>query len=133
MAALVSKIQVHEGEFVRVHVPAYLARSLQLALGGVHAPFFTERDGPILMVVLRREEWERLASRFAAAEVAAEFRLIAVQVPGVDPAFPARLRQALAEAGLDAVLLPSFHNDYVLVREVELPSCLAAITRLLTG
>lgn len=126
-------IHVHDGEFTHVRVPAYLERSLQLALATVHAPFFTDYEETALTVVLRREEWERLASRFAAAEVATGFRLIAVQAPGQDPAFPARLRQALAQRGVSAALLPSFHNDYVLVRDDQLQTCLAAISHLSSG
>lgn len=124
--------QVHDGEFVRVHVPAYLERSLQLALGSVHAPFFTARDGPAFTVVLQRDEWERLTSRFAAAEVATGFRLVIVEAPGPDPDFPARLRQALTQSGVSAALLPSFHNDYVLVRDDQVEACLTAISRLST-
>ncbi len=122
--------RVHDGEFVRVLVPAYLERSLQLALGGVHAPFFTARNGAGFTVVLQREEWERVASRFAAAEVTAGFRLVTVVTPGMDAGFPTRLRQALAERGVSAALMPSFHNDYVLVRDDQVEACLEAISQL---
>lgn len=126
-------VQIHGAEFVRVRVPAYLERSLQLALADVHAPFFTDHEGTALTVVLRREEWERLASRFATAQVTTGFRLVAVQVPGADAAFAARLRQALVQPGLEAALLPSFHNDYVLVQADQVEVCAAAIRRLLAG
>lgn len=119
--------QVHDGEFVRVFVPAYLERSLQLALGTVHAPFFTERNGEAFAVVLQRQEWERVAPRFATAQVTVGFRLVTVVTPEMDSGFPARLRQVLTERGVSAALMPSFHNDYVLVRSDQLEACLQAI------
>jgi len=126
------RIQLHEGEFVRVRVPAGLERSLQLALAGAHAPFFGHREGGAFEVVLRASEWERIAPRFATAAVTAGFRLLSVS-PGPEATFPARLRRALAEGGVEAALLPSFHNDHVLVQADQLPRCLAVVSRLLAG
>jgi hypothetical protein len=129
----VSVIDVHDGEFVRVQIPASLERSLHLALGGVHAPFFTLHEGTAVVVILRREEWEHLAPHFASAQPAAGFRLVSVHpVPG-DTDFPARLTAALAAAGISARLLPSFHNDHLLVADDELDRTLAAIRHLLEG
>jgi hypothetical protein len=125
-------IELHDGEFVRVRVPAALERSLQLALAGVHAPFFERRQGAAVEVVLREAEWRRIAPRFASAEAAAGFRLVSVR-PGAAADFPARLRRALAADGVQAHLLPSFHNDHVLVRADQLERCLAVITRCLGG
>lgn len=132
-AARTGTFHVHQAEFVRVHVPGHLERSLQLALAGVLAPFFTDREGTRVTAVLQRGEWERLASRFASAEVTSGLRLVTVLVPGADAAFSARLRRVLAEGGVEAILLPSFHNDYVLVREDQVPRGLEAISRLLAG
>lgn len=124
---------MHDPEFVRSRVPGYLERSLQLALAGVPAPFFTYREGAFVVVIAQRREWERLAPRFPAATATAGYRLVAVTPPGPDAAFPARLRQALADSGLEAQLLPSFHNDYVLVRDADLDRCVAVITALCGG
>lgn len=122
--------RVHDGEFVRVRVPAGLERSLQLALTGAHAPFFEHRDAGALDVVLREAEWARLAPRFAGAAVARGYRLVSLQpAPERTPA----LRRALAEAGVEAVLLPSFHHDHLLVRADQLERCLAALSRLPAG
>lgn len=124
-------IQLHDGEFVRVRVPGYLERSLTLALGAVHAPFFTAHEGAAIAVVLRREEWDRLAARFASAQVVAGFRLISIQPAQADPDFPSRLRDALAEHGLAAQLLPSLHAEQLLVTGDELDRTVAAVRRLL--
>ncbi len=126
------RIWIHEGEFVRVRVPAYLERSLQLALAGAHAPFFEHREEGGLEVVLRGGEWERIAPRFAGSAVTRGFRLVSVN-PGPDSAFPARLRRAFDEHGVEAALLPSFHNDHVLVQDDQLQRCLEVVRRLLSG
>jgi len=126
-------IVVHEREFLRARVPGYLERSLQHALAGVAPPFFTYREGAVVIVVVERQEWEHLAPRFPAAAVTTGYRLVVVTPPGSDPAFPARLRRALAGGGIEAQLLPSFHNDYVLVRAADLDRCLALITALPDG
>lgn len=124
-------IQIHDGEFVRVRVPAQLERSLQLALAGAHAPFFQHREAGALEVVLQEAEWARIAGRFAGSRVAPGFRLVSVH-PGGQPAFPARLRQALADDGVEAALLHSFHNDHVLVRADQLERCLTVVRKLLS-
>jgi len=124
-------IEVHDHEFVRVQVPLSLERSLHLALGGVHAPFFTLRDEGALVVILRRVEWDRLAPRFASALVTAGFRLVSLHPPHLDGAFPARLAAALSVAGLSARLLPSFHNDHLLVPGGELERTVEAVRPLL--
>ena len=126
------RIWIHEGEFLRVRVPASLERSLQLALAGAHAPFFEHRDAGALEVVLRGSEWERIAPRFAGSTVTSGFRLISVH-PGADSAFPARLRRAFNASGVEAALLPSFHNDHVLVRDDQLQRCLDVVRQLLSG
>ena len=123
-------VHVHDGEFVRVRVPAYLERSLQIALGGVHAPFFTDHEGAALAVVLRRDEWDRLAPRFTAAEVSGGFRLLSLK-RGPDPWLPSSLRQALGERGVAACVLPSFHNDHLLVRDDHVQRCLEVIREIL--
>ena len=124
-------IEIQDGEFVRVQVPAYLERSLHLALGGVHAPFFTMHEGAAVVVVLRREEWVHLAARFSSAHLTPGLRLVSVHPGRDDSQFPARLTAALATAGVSARLLPSFHNDHLLVTDDELERTLAAIRRLL--
>lgn len=123
-------VHVHEGEFVRVRVPAYLERSLQIALTGVHAPFFTDHEGAALAVVLRRDEWDRLAPRFAAADVSGGFRLVSLH-PGSDPLLPSRLRRALDEQGVAAVVVASFHNDHLLVSDDHVQRCLEVIRQVL--
>lgn len=124
-------IEIHDGEFVRVEVPAYLARSLRLALRGVHAPFFTQPDDGAVVAVLRREEWARLAPRFAAARAAGGFRLVSIRPMRPDGEFLARLGGALAAAGAVARLLPSFHHDYLLVAGDELERTVEAIRHFL--
>jgi len=124
-------IEIQDGEFVRVQVPAYLERSLHLALGGVHAPFFTVHEGMAVVVILRRQEWEHLAARFASARLTAGFRLVSVRPAPGDSQFPTRLTEALVAAGVSARLLPSFHNDHLLVAHDELDRTLGAIRRLL--
>ena len=126
-------IEIQDGEFVRVQVPAYLERSLHLALGGVHAPFFTLQEPMAVVVVLRREEWDRLAPRFASAQLTAGFRLVSVQPPRDDTQFPARLTAALTAAGVPVQLLPSFHNDHLLVAHDDLDRTLGAIRHVLEG
>ena len=125
-------VHVHDGEFVRVRVPAYLERSLQIALGGVHAPFFTDHEGATLAVVLRRDEWDRLATRFTAAEVRGGFRLLSLPA-GPDPLLPSRLRQVLDGRGVAAYVLPSFHNDHLLVRDDQVQRCLELIRQVLSS
>lgn len=124
-------IEIHDNEFVRVQVPVSLERSLHLALGGVHAPFFTLHEEGAVVVILRREEWDRLAPRFASARVTAGFRLVSLHPPHLDGAFAARLAAALSAAGLAARLLPSFHNDHLLVPGGELERTVEAIRPLL--
>ena len=125
-------IQVHEGEFVYVRVPGRLEPSLQRAIADVHAPFFQRRGGETLEVVLRESEWARIAPRFLGSEAVSGFRLVSVD-PGGEPTFPARLRRALADDGVEASLLPSFHNDHLLVRAGQLERCLAVIRKLLAS
>lgn len=124
-------IEIHDHEFVRVEVPRALERSLQLALGGVHAPFFTLHGETAIVVVLRRDEWDRLAPRFASARAAGGFRLVTLHPPQLDGTFPIRLREALAAAGLSARPLPSFHNDYLLVPADEVERAIEAVRPLL--
>jgi hypothetical protein len=126
-------IEIHDHEFVRVQVPRSLERSLHLALGGVHAPFFTLHQKEAVVVVLRREEWERLAPRFASAQVMAGYRLVSLHPAHADGAFPARLGAALTSAGLSARLLPSFHNDHLLVPGAELAPTVEAIRKFLAA
>lgn len=125
-------VHLHDGEFVRVRVPVYLERSLQIALGGVHAPFFTDHEGTALAVVLRREEWERLAHRFVGAAVETGFRLVSFQPDASDLMLPSRLRHGLHKRGVGAAVLPSFHHDHLLVREDQAERCLELITRILS-
>jgi hypothetical protein len=124
-------IDVHVHEFVRVHVPLSLERSLHLALAGVHAPFFTLHDEGTVVVILRREEWDRLAPRFASARVSGGFRLVSLRPSHLGGTFAVRLMAALSAAGLSARLLPSFHNDHLLVPGVELDRTVEAIRSLL--
>ncbi len=124
-------IEIHDHEFVRAEVPRALERSLQLALGGAHAPFFTFSEETAIVVVLRRDEWDRLAPRFASARAAGGFRLVTLHPPRPDAAFPARLREALVAAGLSARPLPSFHNDYLLVPAGEVERTVEAVRPLL--
>jgi hypothetical protein len=124
-------IEIHEGEFARVRISAMLERSLHLALGGVHAPFFTIHEGDAVVVILRREEWDHLASRFVSVRPETGFRLVSICPPRPDRGFPARLSAALAAAGVTARLLPSFHNDKLLVAGMELDRALETIRRQL--
>jgi hypothetical protein len=125
-------IDIQDGEFIRVRIPALLERSLHLALGGVHAPFFTLHEGDAVVVILRREEWNHLAPRFVSGQPTAGFRPVSIHPPHLDGHFPARLNAALAAAGVAARLLPSFHNDHLLVAGGELDRTLEAIRRLLS-
>lgn len=120
-------IAVQAGEFVQARVPAYLERSLTLALGGIHAPFFTFHEGTTIVVILRRDEWDRLAPRFISADWTAGFRLISVRPPSGDDRFPERLAAALREAGVGARLLSSLHADHLLVSPEQLGRTLAVI------
>lgn len=124
-------VQVHEAVFARVRVPAYLERSLQLALGGVHAPFFTLHDVDAIVVVLRDDEWARLTSRFASATVESGFRLVSVQVHGSDAQVARKLVTALASGGIAAAVLPSFHHDHLLVPGDQLHAALPVIHQVL--
>ena len=124
-------IEIQDGEFVRVQVPASLERSLRLALGGVHAPFFTIHEGMAVVVILRRDEWEHLAPRFASAHLTTGFRLVSIHPARGDSQFPARLTAALVAMGLSARVMPSFHNDHLLVANDELDRTLGAIRFLL--
>lgn len=124
-------VHVHDGEFVRVRVPANLERSLQIALNGLHAPFFTDHKKTALAVVLRRGEWERVAQRFLGSEVETGFRLIAMQPHASDPAFASRVSRELGEYGLSAAVLPAFHHDHLLVPEAQTERCLEVIRRIL--
>jgi hypothetical protein len=126
-------LEIHDGEFMRVQVPVSFERSLHLALGGVHAPFFTLHEEGAVVVILRREEWDRIAPRFASARVTAGFHLVSLRPPHLDGEFPARLAAMLLTAGLSARLLPSFHNDHLLVSAGELQRTVEAIRRLLAG
>lgn len=126
-----SGARLHEARFVRARIPTYLERSLQLALAGSHAPFFTSREPGIVIATLREDEWDRIAGRFAAAMAERGFRLVSLDVRPDDPTFTARLTAALAAAGLRAIPLPSFHRDHVLVREAEAERCLAAVQQFL--
>lgn len=125
-------VHVQDGEFVRVRVPVYFERSLHIALGGVHAPFFTDHEGTVIAVVLRREEWERLAQRFVGADVEAGFRLVSLQPGASDLTLLSRLRHGLQEHGAAAEVLPAFHHDHLLVREDQAQRCLELITRILS-
>ena len=124
-------IEVHEHEFVRVHVPRSLERSLHLALAAVHAPFFTLHEGGTVVVILQQEEWNRLAPRFASARMSGGFRLISLHPPHLDGGFTSRLTAAISAAGLSARLLPSFHNDHLLVPGGELDRTVEVIRHLL--
>lgn len=124
-------VQVHEAVFARVRVPVYLERSLQLALGDVHAPFFTLRDVDAVVVVLRDDEWARLTSRFVSATVESGFRLVSVQGYGSDPQVARKLVTALASGGIVASGLPSFHHDHLLVPGDQLRAALPVIQQFL--
>ena len=124
-------IEVHEHEFARVHVPRSLERSLHLALAGVHAPFFTLHEEGTVVVILQQEEWNRLAPRFASARTSGGFRLISLHPPHLDGGFASRLTAAISAAGLSARLLPSFHNDHLLVPGGELDHTVEVIRHLL--
>jgi hypothetical protein len=127
----VNVVEVHDHEFVRVHVPRAVERSLHLALAGVHAPFFTLHEKETVVVILQREEWDRLAPRFASARVSEGFRLVSLHPPHLDGTFASRLTAALSAAGLSARLLPSFHNDHLLVPTRELDRTVEAVRPLL--
>lgn len=121
---------LHEAPFVRVRVPGYLARSLQLALGEVHAPFFTMREEDDFVVALREDEWARIAARFPSVQVERGLRLISVNPREDDPAFPRRLAAALADVGIQAAVLPAFHRDHLLVPAAVAETCLAVVQKV---
>lgn len=121
---------LHEAPFVRVRVPGYLTRSLQLALAEVHAPFFSMRQQDDFLVALREDEWGRIAARFPMAQVERGLRLISVDQPEGDPAVPKRLEAALAEAGIEAAVLPAFHRDHLLVPAALAETCLAVVRQV---
>ncbi len=127
------RASLHPSGFVRVRVPAYLERSLQLAIGAVHAPFFTVREADALVVILQDVEWARLAARFPSATAERGLRLISIDEPPSDPAFSRRLAETLGAAGLQASTFPAFHRDHLIVPEEYAQRCLDAVLALIAA
>ncbi len=121
---------LHPAVFVRLRVPAYLERSLQLALRTVHAPFFTLREPDVLVVTLPEIEWTRLAGRFSSAAVERGLRLISIDEPPPDPGFVGRLAQAVAAAGVPASAFPAFHRDHLVVPAEHAQRCLETVLQV---
>ncbi len=120
--------RVHEACMACVHVPAYLGPSLRLALPRVHGPFFAAREVDGVEVVLREEEWDRLAARFTSAVVTRGFRLLSVEGLAEDPADGVRLTTSLTALGIRGTLLASFYGTHVLIPAEDLTSCIAALS-----
>lgn len=127
------QVQVHDALFVRARIPAALERSFRLTLGQVYAPFFTEREVDVLDVVLREDEWARVADRFVSAQVERGFRLVSINPPSQDDRFIERLTSALAAGQIPGSPLPTFHHFHLLIRPEQLDECLTALDRLIAG
>lgn len=127
-------VKVRPEPFVRVAVSASLERSFQQALDTVHAPFFAMREGGAIVAALREDEWRRIAGRFATARVEGGLQLISLPAVSSDGAsLTTRLTAALNAAGVPARMIPSFHQDHVLVAGVDLQRCLDALGRVLSA
>src|SRR2546421_2328543 len=120
------RVALHPAAFVRARVPAMLQRSVQHALGAVHAPFFTVREPDVLVVTLQEIEWMRLAARFSSAAVERGLRLISIDQAPPDPAFVNRLALVVAAAGVPASNFPAFYRDHLGVPAVYGQRCPAA-------
>lgn len=124
-------LQVRSEPFVRVTIPALLEHSLQLALDGVHAPFFVIHELGAIVAVLREDEWRRIGERFAPARVERGLHLVSLPPAGDGAGDVTSLAAALRAAGVRGTLVPSFHHDHVLVRAEDAARCAVALQRWL--
>lgn len=125
------RVVLHPGAFVRARVPVSLERSLQHALGAVHAPFFAVRESDALVVTLQEIEWTRMAARFSFAAVERGLRLISIDKAPPDPAFVSRLARVVAAAGVPASAFPAFYRDHLIVPAEYAQHCLDALRSLI--
>lgn len=129
----VERVRMYDAVFVRARVPVALERSLRLALGRVYAPFFSLREQDALVVVLREDEWARVAGRFPTAQVEQGLHLVSIAPPHNDTALASRLVQTLAAGGIAATALPSFYYIHLVVSADKAERCVAAVRQLMTS
>ncbi len=126
-------VVVHEAPIAKVRIPASLEHSLRRALAHVHAPFFATRERAAVAVVLREDEWGRLAKRFASAVVERGFRLISLDAFAHERTRVTQLQAMLAAEGIQGIVLASFHRDHLLIPATKVDHCLAVLDRLFSA
>jgi hypothetical protein len=126
------RLRIDPRPFAVVSVPVRHEARVRRVLASVLAPFFVQLCGEDLHVVVAADEWARVRALVPGAREAGRYRLITLEAPPDRPVVDvlAVVRKALAEAGVPARVLVSFHRDHLLVDDASLPTAVAALRRL---
>ncbi|MDR7484536.1 MAG: ACT domain-containing protein [Armatimonadota bacterium] len=128
-----TSLRVDPRGFVVVGVSPLYEISMRKALAEVHAPFFVQFFPHEQTIVLAEDEWVRVRTKFPGARVERGYRLVTLEA-AVDlntASYLTVVTAALAEAGIEARVLSSFHHDHLLVPADRLDDALAALQRLI--
>ncbi len=125
--------RVAEGRFVVASVPASLAADARRLLADVHAPFSLTEHGAEVSLMVREEEWDRLAPRLRGSAVERGFRLVTLdlELEWTVVGYLAAVTETLAREQIPVGVLSTFHRDHLLVREGDLERAMGAIRRLI--
>ncbi|MDR7521206.1 MAG: ACT domain-containing protein [Armatimonadota bacterium] len=119
--------------FVVVGVSPFYEVSMRKAMAEVHAPFFVQFFPHEQTIVLAEDEWARVRAKFRGAREEGGYRLVTLEatVDLITASYLTVVTAALAEAGIEARVLSSFHHDHLLVPADRLDDALAALQRLI--
>jgi hypothetical protein len=119
--------------FVIASVPVRFEAALRRALAGMHAPFFVRVGSSDLTLVAAQDEWRDVRGAFPGATEEAGYRLVTLDIPleWQVVGYLAAVTRALADGGVPAGGLSSFHHDHLLIRGDVLPEAEAALRHLI--
>jgi len=127
------KLSMVPGNFVRVRIPSSLEPTMRRVAARLHAPFFVSFAGETTNLIALEEEWDREARALPGAQVERGFRLLSLEsVQGIADVetlrrFRVSLLSRLSGSPTEFLWLSSFHRDYLLAREEDVPRILTAL------
>jgi hypothetical protein len=116
------RVVVQPEPLVRVSLPPSERGPLQRRADRFHAPFCLTFTSQGVSLVCREVEWDQVGKGLRAQSVERGYRMITLDVE-VEPEGVGYVRvvaDRLAQAGVRAGLVSTFHRDHLLVREEDM-------------
>ncbi|MDR7434443.1 MAG: hypothetical protein QN189_04860 [Armatimonadota bacterium] len=127
------RLRAIPGKFVHVRIPASLEPTMRRVAARLHAPFFVSFVGGSTTLIVLEEEWELESKALPGAQAERGFSLLSLESPQgrMDVETLRRsqdwLLSRLSDPAPEVLWLSSFHRDYLLAREEDVPRILAAL------